>query len=329
MSSLDSNFFVDDNGLHDLVASINKPVFIIDTNLNNILVANDAARELYKSDTLAPDEAGHLFGTTRVHKDETMVYCGNRWRIRVNSAFNWRGKSLNKIMLQDPPNIPSDDLLFYFGKMIEVLVHRIRSPLTGVKGYLDMIPVDPSNTKTTRYIEMAGSGIDQIFEMLHELELFHEGSAEKTDPFEEIPTMKLFEEIISTYTNSEKQRIEILCAHHTRITTIPSVFKNLMHLLIRNALEHPSGKNQNVIIKCDDNGDISVTNFGEPIPEKIESQLFFPFVTSKALSMGIGLTLVQLLARQLETIVYCTENSAQNGITFSLFTGHLSDQALS
>lgn len=329
MSSLDPNFFVDDNSLYDLVASINKPVFIIDTNLNNILVANDAARELCKTDTFDADKAEQLFGTTRVHKNETMVYCGNRWRIQVNSAFNWKGKSLSKIMLQDPPNIPSDELLFYFGKMIEVLVHRIRSPLTGVKGYLDMIPMDPSNVKSTRYMEMAGAGIDQIFEMLHELELFHEGSAEKTDPYMEIPTIKLFEEIISTYTNFEKQRIEIHCARETFITTIPAVFKNLMHLLIRNALEHPSGKGRNVIIKCDENGDISVTNFGDPIPEKIESQLFFPFVTSKALSMGIGLTLVQLLARQLETIVYCTENSIQNGITFSLFTGHLSDQALS
>lgn len=307
------------NNLRNIISDIKDPVFIINTEDGTISEANKSALAACKSNCLVGESFYEIVHTEKKSSLSSPVFFNNRWYNIQKDLLDWEGKTYIKVILRQNPSVPDDDTLFTIRKMISVLIHRLRSPLTGMQGYLELIE-DVESKSNQRKLGKIDEGLNHIFEMMDELELlhnvksnvYHKPSKEQTNP------ETVINEILFDYPADVRNRIELLNPQgHCEFNYNPVELKKILRLLVDNAVEHPSGKNQEVKIHIASTRCIKISNGGKPIPSKITDKLFFPFVTSKVNNMGIGLTFAQLLAARRRAAILLTENSIKNGVSFS------------
>lgn len=213
----------------------------------------------------------------------------------------------------EPLSPLSDDLLEFAEHAASVLVHRMRSPITGLKGFMDMIDI-PEDQKP--FID---KGFKQITDQLNRLEDITQISRCER---QELLVSEVIQSIVAN-----------LPAHQRRNTVLDSASGPLivhsdqqkLHFILKelviNAHEHVEG---------DDMPEVTVSIFGEEqrvdvshsgLTLSIEEarQLFHPFFTTKARGMGLGLPRAVQLAKACGHELGLTQNSRTKGVTVSLF----------
>lgn len=304
------------SGLRSLISEAPHPVFIVNTELNVIVAANSAAKALSSTG----DPEGNSF-SEHVYTEETggPAFFSRKWFIPKQEEINWNDEVYTKVTLKQPASIPDDHTLFTIRNMIAVLVHRLRSPMTGMQGYLDMLAHMPEKNDQ-RKLSKVQQGLDYLFEIMDELELLHHAEAfiEQEVDTEQSDAESVIRDILYTYPVETRNRISVKTGPDNRFRFNAAELKQIMTLLIDNATEHPSGADAPVEIEIHSPRKITVTNGGAAIPGDIADTLYYPFVTTKANNLGIGLSLAQLIANRRHATLMLTENSSEQGICFSL-----------
>lgn len=304
-------------GLRSLISESNDPIFLLETDLDLIFEANSTAIAACGSYNLIGESINNV---VHVELTDSLVFFGNRWLEPTRELIRLNKKTFTKLVLQHPSSMPDENTLFTIRNMIAVLLHRLRSPMTGMQGYLEMVDGVKDETDQ-RKLSKIGEGLDYLFEIMDELELLHHAEAFIEDgPDTELSDAEsIIREILYTYDSEIRNRISVTNNSQNDFRYNARELKQILTLLIDNATEHLSGASQPIIIEIESEGRINITNWGTPIPENIASSLYYPFVTTKANNLGIGLSLAQIIACRRRATVLLTENSRENGICFSLF----------
>lgn len=305
--------------LRSVLSDIPDPVFVAESGSNLICAANEAAFTACESFNPLGEKIGDIIHFESADMSNGPAYFNNQWLNPKQSRFFWNKKTYTKLVLQQPPSIPDEHTLFTTRKMIAVLLHRLRSPMTGMQGYLDLVEhVDSENDK--RKLAKVSEGLDYLFQIMDELELLHHADAYVDDEPITIcsDAEKIIREMLFDYPTDLRNRFLIRNYSEKEFRFNPSELSQIMTLLINNAAEHPSASDKPINIEIHSPRKITITNFGSPIPDEIVDNLFYPFVTTKANNLGIGLSLAQLLANRRKAIIMLNENSLSRGISFTL-----------
>lgn len=309
------------NNIRSIISDIKEPVFIVDSESGNICEVNKAVVKDCGPINLAGKNFHDIVYTEKKSSLSAPVFFNTKWYNIQQELFEWEGKTYIKVILRQNPTIPDSETLFTIRNMIAVLVHRLRSPLTGMQGYLDLIEeVEVKSNK--RKLDKINKGLNHIFEIMDELELLHNSETNTYHDSAEITTdpEMFIKDILFDYPADVRNRIKVMNPNNQqKFNYNPIELKKILSILVDNAVEHPSGKNHEIKIHIVSSRCLKISNDGKPIPPKIARKLFFPFVTSKVGNMGIGLTFAQLLANRRQATILLTENSIKNGISFSLY----------
>ena len=309
-------------GLRALISETTAPVFLIDTKSDHIFEANSAAI----SGCEPFDPVGEISSNIiQMESESGPAFFDGRWFEPSEELIRWNNKTYTKLTLNHPASVPDASTLFTIRNMIAVLLHRLRSPMTGMQGYLEMIG-DVSNETDRRKLNKVEEGLDYLFEIMDELELLHHADAYLNDGSESelSDARSIIREILYTYEPAIRNRIAVADNTDGEFRFNAAELKQILTLLINNATEHISGDKEPITINIESDRKISITNSGAPIPQDIASSLYFPFVTTKANNLGIGLSLAQIIAARRQATVLLESNSKEEGIRFSLFCSPVS-----
>lgn len=302
--------------LRSLISASDDPIFLLETDLDLIFEANRAAIKACGS-YYPVGESIHT--VVQMEHTDGLAFFDNRWLEPKRELISLNKKTFTKLVLQQPSSIPDKNTLFTTCNMIAVLLHRLRSPMTGMQGYLEMVSNVEDETDR-RKLSKVVEGLDYLFEIMDELELLHHADAIIVDePNTDLSDAgSVIREILYTYDPNIRNRISVTNNSQNHFRFNATELKQMLTLLIDNATEHSSGAGQPILIEIESEGRINIKNRGTPIPDTIVSNLYYPFVTTKANNLGIGLSLVQIIASRRRATVLLTENSEDNGICFSL-----------
>src|SRR5690625_1158874 len=350
--------------LEHVLSDVSDPVFIV-TEDQKVSLANEAARRGCRG----ADPSGRLLHDL-VHfaeevNDFSPAWFSNEWLEVASKPFRWRGTDYTKVVLKKRKRVPSQDTLLTVQNMIAVLLNRLRSPLTGLQGYTELIkddldpmslcvttksntPTDPADDKPIddgsctgpikrselisksekRILDQKQSwysqvydGVQQLFDILDDLELFHHGLSRSNGSTAAVHSWpdEIVKKVLLNHSPEERKRVSYTSSTpRTPLNCHPSVFENIISILIENALENSSKSEIVISLESPTPNGIKVTNRGPVIPDEILDYLYFPFVTSRSDKLGLGLTMAQLIATHQGALLYLSENSPEKGITFTL-----------
>lgn len=192
--------------------------------------------------------------------------------------------------------------------------HDLRTPLTAICGYLDLLENEEMPEKAARYIDVIRNRADLLTRLTEELFRYSVATS-KDDPAPKVPVSvkDVLEESIAAYYAALSER------HITPNITMPeekvvrildrSALTRVFSNLISNAVRYSDG---DLDITLSDAGEITFTNRASCLDEVQTGKLFDRFYTVDAArrSTGLGLAIARSLIRRMNgTITAQYENS--------------------
>ena len=220
-----------------------------------------------------------------------------------------------------------EDRLSTIGRLLSGVIHDMRTPLTVISGYVQLMQAADVREKRNEYAESVLRQFDHIAAMQREVLDFARGE-------QNVLVRKVY---LETFFKDVKEQlvgqlarfgIELVIDLQDKGTARFDEGKILrvVHNLTRNAQEAMADKGGRFTIKVrrekDKKGEtedlvLTFTDTGPGIPKEIEHRLFQSFVTSgKTGGTGLGLAIVKKIADEHGGTV--TVHSSRRGATFEL-----------
>jgi two-component system nitrogen regulation sensor histidine kinase GlnL len=217
-----------------------------------------------------------------------------------------------------------------FSSMIDMLMHELKNPLSGIKGASQLIEFDvKDNENLLELSQLITIESDRIVSLLNRIEQISTNNIKLE--FESINIHEILSHCRRVAQNSFGSNIEFIEEYDPSLPKI-IVDKNLMIQVILNLLKNAAeayntfGKvkiittyNSNNVKSYSESGlqtslplQIEIIDFGKGIPAEILPNIFNPFVTSKKEGKGLGLSIV---ASGLEEMNANIDVSSEDGFT--------------
>jgi len=188
------------------------------------------------------------------------------------------------------------DQLAFLGGLTAQLAHQVGTPLTVIKGLVELLQRDFALTDSRQeYVRRILVGVERIDGLVKSLLTLAHPTLGTKEP---ILMRTLMRDVLDLISEEDKRKLQIEydpslppIMGDSRLLT--EVFTNL----IKNALEATAdGKKTSVKVTALDQAlQVTITNTGVGIPNAIRRQIFEPFFTTKTQGTGLGLA----IARQL------------------------------
>ncbi|MGD0525760.1 MAG: GAF domain-containing sensor histidine kinase [Polyangiaceae bacterium] len=217
----------------------------------------------------------------------------------------------------------SEERLTTIGRLLSSVIHDLKTPLTVISGYVQLMQNSNDGAQRQRYAELVLRQFDLIGAMQREVLEFARG--EKSVLVRKVYVQKFFEDVRDQLEADLNRRgVELVIDVQERGTARFDEGKILrvVHNLARNAVEAMGTKGGKFVIKVTrDKEDgalvVSFSDTGPGIPKEIEHRLFQSFVTSgKKGGTGLGLAIVKKIAEEHGGTI--TVQSSTRGATFKL-----------
>jgi signal transduction histidine kinase len=217
----------------------------------------------------------------------------------------------------------SEERLTTIGRLLSSVIHDLKTPLTVISGYVQLMQNSNDAAQRQRYAELVLRQFDLIGAMQREVLEFARG--EKSVLVRKVYVQKFFEDVRDQLEADLGRRgVELVVDVQERGTARFDEGKMLrvVHNLARNAVEAMGSKGGKFVIKVTrDKEDralvVSFSDTGPGIPKEIEHRLFQSFVTSgKKGGTGLGLAIVKKIAEEHGGSI--TVQSSARGATFKL-----------
>lgn len=308
--------------LRDFISDTPNPTIIYKAGSGEIVLTNTSALMVSER----PDLIGRIFdeefpviGTDP--EGNPMVQINEYCSSVSSTEFKWDGEEFIRSEMIKKADSPTEQNLEVWKKMIAVMLHRFRSPLTGVSGYLEMLREHASDKKIGQHVDKVSKGIDQVFNIMDELESLHHSPTGSTHSSATTASLGALVDIAALdLPNQARKRIRMA---ETDITLPLKCANSSLKLILRELLENawendPNGQSEILVSRISEQV-IRVQSAGEPIPDDIARNLFYPFITTKAANLGIGLSIALMHARHHNGNIFLTENSTEKGIAFDIY----------
>jgi signal transduction histidine kinase/putative methionine-R-sulfoxide reductase with GAF domain len=216
-----------------------------------------------------------------------------------------------------------EERLTTIGRLLSSVIHDLKTPLTVISGYVQLMQGSKDHGERERYAELILRQFDLIGAMQREVLEFARG--EKNLLVRKVYVQKFFDDVRSQLEADLGRRgVELVVDVQERGTARFDEGKMLrvVHNLARNAAEAMAKKGGKFIVKVTrdkEDGALVVTfsDTGPGIPREIEDRLFQSFVTSgKKGGTGLGLAIVKKIAEEHGGTIAVTSSS--RGATFKL-----------
>ena len=216
-----------------------------------------------------------------------------------------------------------EERLTTIGRLLSSVIHDLKTPLTVISGYVQLMQSSNDPQQRERYAELILRQFDLIGAMQREVLEFARG--EKSVLVRKVYLQKFFDDVREQLEADLARRgVELVVDVQERGTARFDEGKMLrvVHNLARNAAEAMGTSGGKFVIKVtrDKNDGALVVSFsdtGPGIPKEIEHRLFQSFVTSgKKGGTGLGLAIVKKIAEEHGGTI--TVQSSSRGATFKL-----------
>lgn len=216
-----------------------------------------------------------------------------------------------------------EERLTTIGRLLSSVIHDLKTPLTVISGYVQLMQACADTKQRERYAELILKQFDHIGAMQREVLEFARG--EKSVLVRKVYLQKFFDDVREQIEGElAKRGVELVIDVHERGTARFDEGKMLrvVHNLARNAAEAMGDRGGKFVVKVTrdkQDGALVVTfsDTGPGIPKHIEHRLFQSFVTSgKKGGTGLGLAIVKKIAEEHGGTI--AASSSSRGATFKL-----------
>jgi len=265
----------------------------------------------------------------QVHsKNNTLIFNNNTEN--EDTSFQTYGQKYHNLIISKRNIAPMISDLYHhqrvslLGELLNTLQHELSNPLFGLKLAGDLIKSSTDNISSETYDTLSeiNNYIDRSQKILENFRsLYREGTQSKPTNIADI--------IMEAITLSKSETREIRKKLHLQkdiiINLNPTWITQIVFNLIINSAqaikEQSSFSGAQIEIKLSSENSmatIQITDNGPGIPQDKLDQIFTPFFTTKVQGTGLGLSICQGLAKRLNSTLYCCNNTASRGVTFTL-----------
>jgi signal transduction histidine kinase/putative methionine-R-sulfoxide reductase with GAF domain len=216
-----------------------------------------------------------------------------------------------------------EERLTTIGRLLSSVIHDLKTPLTVISGYVQLMQICDTLPKRSEYAEQILKQFDHIASMQREVLEFARG--EKSVLIRRVYLQKFFDDV--------RAQLEHDLARHSVELVVDVVDKGtarfdegkilrIVHNLARNAVDAMGEKGGKFSIRVTRNKEkdevvVAFSDTGPGIPKEIEHRLFQSFVTTgKKGGTGLGLAIVKKIAEEHGGKI--TVHSTNKGATFTL-----------
>lgn len=179
--------------------------------------------------------------------------------------------------------------------------HDLRTPLTAMFGYLDLLDRTELSESARQYLEQIRNRADAMKTLTEELFRYSVAVSESKPELSQICVNDLLEESVASFYGAISERGIVpeinICEQRIIRIADKSAIMRIFANIIGNALKYSSG---NLIISLNENGEISFCNSADNLGLISVEKLFDRFYTVNdgSQSTGLGLSIAKLLAEQ-------------------------------
>lgn len=197
--------------------------------------------------------------------------------------------------------------------------HDLRTPLTAIYGYLDLLEKEEKSEVAERYLAIIKNRVEALKQLTEELFRYSVivSSLENID-YEMVSLNSALEECISSYYLQIKERnIEpeiIMPAITVKRNLDKNFLSRILGNIISNAVKYSDG---DLKIILSETGKITFTNTATDLDEIQVAKLFDRFYTvdSARKSTGLGLSIAKILVEQMNGDIYASYNDKRLSIS--------------
>ncbi|MFP8488668.1 sensor histidine kinase [Gracilimonas sp. Q87] len=305
--------------LKNYIKGLPNPVFLLDSSSEYILFSNDVASNelnLTNNSRVLVNDKLRFYEDSPGHQ---ITQLNGIWYKTKKQKFDLPKASFQILELLDIEGIPNKEVIFNWKNLISVMLHRLRSPLTGVNGYIQMLEDEVKVESFQHRFDSIHKGMNNIYDIMDELEMLYNISPEYDDSdFSSISINALIHKVLLSFNDKDRKRFKIdeSIKHAGPLETNGEVLTKIMAHLFQNALVHSTDNQVQISYSSINNGSISVINEVSSNTKSINTHIFNPFVTTRATNLGIGLTSALMYAFQIGSIILFNEED--NCVKFTL-----------
>lgn len=180
--------------------------------------------------------------------------------------------------------------------------HDLRTPLTAISGYLDLLEKEQKSQNAERYIGIIKNRTDTLKQLAEDLFRYSViASPDYESPKERLSVNAVLEECIAYHYNAFQQA-KIIPEIHLPESTVHCIINRvalnrIFSNLIENAIKYSDG---DFFVELNGKGEVTVSNIASKLSAIEANKLFDRFYTveSAKKSTGLGLSIVKVLVEQ-------------------------------
>lgn len=228
------------------------------------------------------------------------VSSGDKTVARLAKAINLQLTKLRKIKQQ------YSDGDRELKEAITNISHDLRTPLTAICGYLDLLEKQNHSEDTERYIEQIRNRSEVLKQLTEELFRYSIISSTPELSYKKVNLCRVLEESLISFEGALQQAdIEPVITMPQKAiwrTLDSTAVTRILGNIINNAIKYSDG---DFIVCLNDDGTITFTNTAKELSEVEVSKLFDRFYTvdSARKSTGLGLSIAKLLTERMNGII--------------------------
>lgn len=198
--------------------------------------------------------------------------------------------------------------------------HDLRTPLTAIQGYLDLLEREELTENAGRYLELIRNRMEAMTRLTEELFRYSLAADRQELTREEVDLRRLLEEsLVSFYAAMNQRGItpEVSLPEGPVVRTLdPSAAGRIFGNIVSNALKYSNG---DFAASLDENGTVTFSNTARTLDPVTTAQLFDRFYTVETGqgSTGLGLSIARLLTERMGGIIRADFRNERLYITVS------------
>jgi signal transduction histidine kinase len=189
-----------------------------------------------------------------------------------------------------------EERLAVLGRLGSTIIHDLKSPLSAIKGYANILEEEENDTRYKKYAKSINNATDFAFEMIEDILEF--GRSKSTLELRPVNISEFLKEVVElSGKGNDTKEIEILikAPDDLYFELDPFKLKRILLNLLKNAREAIEKKGTIEIgaKKTRDGIKLYVKDTGVGMPGEVQSRIFEPFFTHGKKGTGLGMTVVK------------------------------------
>lgn len=216
-----------------------------------------------------------------------------------------------------------EERLAVLGRLGSTIIHDLKSPLSAVRGYANILENMGGEEKVKKYAKSIINSVDFTFDMIEGILEF--GRDKSTFDFRPVNIYEYLGEVVELFgerTDGKEIEIKILPCKDLYYEIDPFKMKRVLLNLIKNAREaiNEKGKIEVGAEKTKTGIKLFVRDNGSGMPPEIVSRIFEPFFTHGKRGTGLGMTVVRKIIDDHNGEIRI-DSTVGKGTTFNILLG--------